>query len=100
MSLAATGQFVRVNRAACAMVGYSEAELLAMTSWELVLTLPRQTLHERIARLKGCAGQVTHDVVRHKDGRELTVWTRAHLDEARGHVYAYPRFHNRRPDVE
>lgn len=74
-----TGRFVRVNGAFCDMVGYSEAELWALTFQELAH--PDEREHGAVALGAVKRGEGDGDTLPtryvHKDGR--TVWLELHL---------------------
>lgn len=74
-----TGRFLKVNRALCEMLGYSEAELLQMTSVDITLTNDRAVQSSYMGRL--ISGEMRSYVVekryRRKDG--AMVWARVTL---------------------
>ena len=85
-----TGRFLRVNAAMCKFVGYSEAELLSLTAFDITHPDEREPNREQIRRLlagesevfdaekryirkdgKAVWARVTANVIRDKSGRPL-----------------------------
>jgi PAS domain S-box-containing protein len=87
-----TGRYLHANAAMCKLVGYSEAELLAMTVWDITHPDEREREREREAMRRVIAGelsvydaekryirkdgtpvwvQVTANIIRDKSGRPL-----------------------------
>jgi PAS domain S-box-containing protein len=76
-----TGRYLRANAAMCTLVGYSEAELLAMTVWDI--THPDEREREREAMRRVIAGELSvYDAEKRyirKDGTPVWVQMTANI---------------------
>ena len=79
-----TGRYLQVNQAFCDLVGYSEAELLSKTFWDI--TDPEDITISRSQRLaiveEGATMYRLEKRFRHKNGQ--TVWAAIHVSQTLG----------------
>ena len=75
-----TGNFIHVNEAACAMLGYQREEILSMAVWDIDPNFPRERFAELTSPIRERGLARLESVNRRKDGRlfpvEVTVYHR------------------------
>ena len=82
------GDLVDVNRAACAHLGYSRDELLAMNLADIVAGTDEFPVPARMARLREQGAIVVETTHRRKDGKLIPVEVSSRVIEVGGHALA------------
>ncbi len=75
-----TGRFIRVNSLICEYTGYSEEELLTMSTFDILTDESKQLLMERLKKIH--AGETVSDVLEYriKEKNGNTRWVELHND--------------------
>ncbi|CAK0738098.1 hypothetical protein CCP3SC1_1030010 [Gammaproteobacteria bacterium] len=100
--ITAEGRFCYVNQAACALLGYSEDEFLAMALPDIDATIPLDHFKEFLAPLRKHRNHCFETSHRTKDGRLVPVEVTLHIQQATEveHVIAFVTDITRRKAIE